>query len=255
VSTALAAVLAAVFGAIIGSFLNVVIWRLPRGESIVSPGSKCPSCGAPVKPYDNIPIVSWFLLGGKCRHCGYPISARYPLVEGLTAVLMALVPIFLGADSDVWLGFAFVLLLVPIAFIDLDHRIIPNKLTLLGAAVGIVLVAVFETDDILEHVIAAVAAFLFLFVAAIAYPAGMGMGDVKLAGVMGIFLGRNVAPAMLIALLAGTIVGVAIIARKGAQEGRKTAVPFGPFLALGSVIALYVGDDIVDWYLDTFAGG
>ncbi|MEA2292804.1 MAG: leader peptidase (prepilin peptidase) / N-methyltransferase [Solirubrobacteraceae bacterium] len=254
-STALAAVLAAMFGAIIGSFLNVVIWRLPRGESIVSPGSRCPECGEPVKPYDNVPIVSWLLLRGKCRHCAHRISSRYPLVEGLTAVLMALVPIFLGVDSDIWIGFAFVLLLVPITFIDLDHRIIPNKLTLLGAAVGIVLVAVFKTDDLAEHLIAAVAAFLFLFVAAIAYPAGMGMGDVKLAGVMGIFLGRSVAPAMLIALLSGTIVGVAIIARKGAAEGRKTAVPFGPFLALGSVVALYVGDDIVQWYLDTFANG
>ncbi len=254
-STALAAVIAAIFGAVIGSFLNVVIWRLPRGESIVSPGSRCPQCGEPVKPYDNVPIVSWLLLRGKCRNCGHPISARYPLVEGLTAVLMALVPIFLGADSDVWLGFAFVLLLVPIAFIDLDHRIIPNKLTLLGSAVALVLVAVFDTDNILEHVIAAVAAFLFLFIAAIAYPSGMGMGDVKLAGVMGLFLGRNVAPAMLIALLSGTLVGVAIIARKGAKEGRKTAVPFGPFLAFGGLIGLYVGDDIVEWYLDTFANG
>jgi leader peptidase (prepilin peptidase)/N-methyltransferase len=255
VSTALAAVIAAIFGAIIGSFLNVVIWRLPRGESIVSPGSRCPQCGEPVKPYDNVPIISWLLLRGKCRHCGHPISARYPLVEGLTAVLMALVPIFLGVDSDIWIGFAFVLLLVPIAFIDLDHRIIPNKLTLLGAAVALVLVAVFDTDSLLEHVIAAVAAFLFLFIAAIAYPSGMGMGDVKLAGVMGLFLGRNVAPAMLIALLSGTLVGVAIIARKGAKEGRKTAVPFGPFLAFGGLIGLYVGDDIVEWYLDTFANG
>ena len=254
-STALAAVIAAIFGAIIGSFLNVVIWRLPRGESVVSPGSRCPQCGEPVKPYDNIPVVSWLLLRGKCRHCGNPISARYPLVEALTAVLMALVPIFLGADSDVWLGFAFVLLLIPIAFIDLDHRIIPNKLTLLGAAVGLVLVAVFDTDNLLQHVIAAVAAFLFLFIAAIAYPSGMGMGDVKLAGVMGLYLGRAVAPAMLIALLSGTLVGVAIIARKGAKEGRKTAVPFGPFLAFGGLVGLYVGDDIVEWYLDTFANG
>jgi leader peptidase (prepilin peptidase)/N-methyltransferase len=164
------------------------------------------------------------------------------------------VPIFLGTGDEIWAAFAFVLLLVPIAFIDLDHRIIPNKLTLLGTGLAIVLVGVFQTDDLLEHVIAGAAGFLFLFVAAIAYPAGMGMGDVKLAGVMGLFLGRNVAPAMLIALLSGTIVGAAIIARKGAKEGRKTAVPFGPFLALGSIVALYVGDDIVDWYLDTFTG-
>jgi leader peptidase (prepilin peptidase)/N-methyltransferase len=254
VSTALAAAIAAVFGAIVGSFLNVVIWRLPRGESIVSPGSRCPSCGTALKPYENVPIVSWLALRGKCRSCGHAISARYPLVEALTAVLLALVPIFLGADKDVWLGFAFVLILVPIAFIDLDHRIIPNKLTLLGAGLALGLTAAFAADDLVEHLIAGAAAFLFLFAAVLAYPAGMGMGDVKLAGVMGLFLGRSVGPAMLVALVSGTLVGAAIIARKGAAEGRKTAVPFGPFLALGSLVGLYVGDEIVDWYLDTFTG-
>jgi leader peptidase (prepilin peptidase)/N-methyltransferase len=159
-----------------------------------------------------------------------------------------------GPDEDVWLGFAFVLLLVPIAFIDLDLRLIPNKLTLPGSIVAVILVAVFHSDDLVEHLIAGVAAFMFLFIAAIAYPAGMGMGDVKLAGMMGLFLGRSVGPAMLIALLTGSLVGVAIIARKGSAEGRKTAVPFGPFLAFGGLVGLFVGDEIVDWYLDTFTG-
>jgi leader peptidase (prepilin peptidase)/N-methyltransferase len=253
VSTATAAAIAAVFGALVGSFLNVVIWRLPRGESLVSPPSHCPSCGTPVKPYDNVPVLSWLLLRGRCRHCQAPISPRYPLVEALTAVLAALVPIRFGADSDVWLGFGLLLVLVPVTFIDLDHRIIPNRITGPGAVLALVLVVAFQRDDLVEHLIAGAAAFLFLFIAAVAYPAGMGMGDVKLAGVMGLFLGRAVGPAMLAGLLAGSVVGIGIIAAKGAKEGRKTAVPFGPFLAFGGVVGLFAGDAIVDWYLDTFA--
>ena len=253
-SVGLAAVIAFVFGAVLGSFLNVVIWRLPRGESLVSPPSRCPSCGAPVKPYDNIPILSWLLLRGRCRNCGARISARYPLVELLTAVLMALVPVFLGADEDVWIGFALVLILVPLTFIDLDHRILPNKITYPAVVVAIVLVAIFETGDLPEHLIAGAAAFAFLFAAAWFYPKGMGVGDVKLAGVMGLFLGRNVAPALLVAFLLGTIVGIGVMARKGVAAGRKTAIPFGPFLAAGALVGLYVGDEIVDWYLDSFAG-
>ena len=252
-SVGLASGIAFVFGAVLGSFLNVVIWRLPRGESLVSPASRCPSCGAPVKPYDNIPILSWLLLRGRCRNCGARISARYPLVELLTAVLMALVPIFLGADEDVWIGFALVLILVPLTFIDLDHRILPNKITYPSVVVAIALVAVFETDDLPEHLIAGAAAFLFLFAAAWFYPKGMGVGDVKLAGVMGLFLGRNVAPALLVAFLLGTLVGLVVMARKGVAQGRKTAIPFGPFLAAGALVGLYVGDEIVDWYLDSFA--
>jgi leader peptidase (prepilin peptidase)/N-methyltransferase len=253
VSTGVAAAVAAFFGLLIGSFLNVVIWRLPRGESLVSPGSKCPNCGTPLKPRDNIPVVSWLLLRGRCRTCGEPISARYPLVELLTAVLYALTVVRLGADEDVWLGLAFVTILIPVTFIDLDLRLIPNKITLPGAIVGLVLVAVFQSDDLVEHVVAAIGAFMFLFLAALAYPGGMGMGDVKLAGVMGIYLGRAVGPAMLAGLFAGSLVGVAIIARKGRKEGRKTAIPFGPFLALGGLVGLFAGDEIVDWYLDTFA--
>ena len=158
-----------------------------------------------------------------------------------------------GPDEDALLGLALVLLLVPITLIDLDHRIIPNKLTIAGAVIAPVLVALTAPDALVEHLIAGVAAGGFFLLAALAYPRGMGMGDVKLAAVLGLFLGRAVGPAIFVALVAGTLVGAAVIARKGAQEGRKTAVPFGPFLALGGVVALFAGDAMVDWYLGTFA--
>ena len=245
--------LAAAVGAIFGSFLNVVAYRLPRGESLSRPRSRCPQCQTPIKPYDNVPVLSWLALRGRCRSCRAPIPARYPLVEAMTGLLCAGVVLAKGPDEDALLGLALVLLLVPITLIDLDHRIIPNKLTLLGAVVAPVLVALTAPDALLEHLIAAVAAGGFFLLAALAYPRGMGMGDVKLAAVLGLFLGRAVGPAVFVALVAGTLIGAAVIARKGAQEGRKTAVPFGPFLALGAVVALFAGDAMVDWYLTTFA--
>ena len=251
-TTAAAAALAAVFGAVVGSFLNVVAHRLPRGESLAHPPSRCPSCGTPVKPYDNVPVLSWLLLRGRCRACGEPISWRYPLVEAGTAALCALVVVHEGPDRSVWLPLAFVLLLIPIVLIDLDHRLIPNKLTLPGAILALALVVLTREDALVEHLIAGLAAGGFLLVAAVAYPAGMGMGDVKLAAVMGLFLGRAVGPAMFVALITGSVVGALIIARKGAKEGRKTAIPFGPYLALGGVAGIFAGDAIVDWYLDTF---
>jgi leader peptidase (prepilin peptidase) / N-methyltransferase len=250
--TATYAAVAGVAGLLIGSFLNVVIHRLPRGESLLRPASRCPECGAPVRPYDNVPVISWLLLRGRCRSCGAQISARYPLVELLTAGLFVAVVLVKGADRDAWLGLAFVAVLVPVAFIDLDHRIIPNRILLPGGIVGAALVAAIAPDDLLEHLIAAVAAGGFLLLAVIAYPAGMGMGDVKLAAVMGLYLGRSVGPAMLAGLLAGTLVGVGIMARKGMRAGRKTAVPFGPFLALGGVVGLLAGPEVVDWYLESF---
>jgi leader peptidase (prepilin peptidase) / N-methyltransferase len=243
-------VAAGLLGAILGSFLNVVAYRLPRGESLSRPRSRCPGCEEPIKPYDNVPVLSWLLLRGRCRSCRAPISARYPLVEAGTGLLCALV---VWLVEEPWLGLVFVLLLVPITLIDLDSRIIPNKLTLTGAVVAPAILALTDPGAIPEHLIAAAAAGGFLFLAWLAYPRGMGMGDVKLAAVMGLFLGRAVAPAMFVALIAGTLVGAAVIARKGTREGRKTAVPFGPFLALGSVVALFAGDALVDWYLETFA--
>ena len=253
VTTAAGASLAGVLGLIFGSFLNVVAYRLPRGESLATPASRCPGCDAPIKPYDNVPVLSWLLLRGRCRSCGEPIAWRYPLVELATALLLALTVVVVGANEEVWLGLAFVLLLVPVTVIDIDFRIIPNKLMIAGTVAALVILALTRADDIPEHLIAACAAGGFLLVAAIAYPAGMGMGDVKLAFVMGLFLGREVGVAMLAGLLAGSIVGVAIMARKGAAEGRKTAIPFGPFLALGGIVGLLAGEPIVDWYLRTFA--
>jgi leader peptidase (prepilin peptidase) / N-methyltransferase len=157
-----------------------------------------------------------------------------------------------GADSDAWLGLAFVVLLVPVTLIDLDHRIIPNTLMLIGTVVSVALLLLTDPGALTEHLIAAGAAGGFLLVAAIARPGGMGMGDVKLAAVMGLFLGRNVAPAMLAAFLVGSVIGGAIMARKGVKAGRKTAIPFGPWLAVGGLVGLFFGDAIVEWYLDSF---
>jgi leader peptidase (prepilin peptidase)/N-methyltransferase len=237
---------AAVIGAIFGSFFNVVAYRLPRGESLSHPRSRCPGCETPIKPYDNVPILSWLALRGKCRACGTRISARYPLVELGTAALCALVVLAKGLDEDALLGVVMVLLLVPVALIDLDTQIIPNVLMLIGAVLAPVIVLAVSPDDIVEHLIAAVAGGGFFLLAVLAYPRGMGVGDIKL-------LGRAVGPAIFIALVSGTLVGALIMARKGVAAGRKTKVPFGPFLALGGVIALFAGDAMVDWYLDTFA--
>jgi leader peptidase (prepilin peptidase)/N-methyltransferase len=244
------AVFAGILGLAFGSFLNVVAYRLPRGESLSRPRSRCPSCGTPVRARDNVPVLSWLALRGRCRGCRAAISWRYPLVEALTAALCAAVVLVLGPDGDALLGLAFVLLLVPVAFIDLDHRIIPNKLTALGAATALVLVALLRPGDLPEHLLAAAGAGGFLLAAALAKPGGMGMGDVKLAAVMGLFLGRAVAPALLVALVAGSLAGIALMARRG--SGRGTTIPFGPWLALGGLVGLFVGDALVGWYADSF---
>jgi leader peptidase (prepilin peptidase)/N-methyltransferase len=253
VTTAAGASVAGVLGLILGSFLNVVAYRLPRGESLARPASRCPGCDTPVKPYDNVPVLSWLLLRGRCRSCGVSIALRYPLVELATALLLALTVVVIGPNEEVWLGLAFVLLLVPVTVIDIDFRIIPNKLMIAGTIAAPAILALTRPGDIPEHLIGAFAAGGFLLIAALAYPAGMGMGDVKLAFVMGLFLGRDVGVAMLSGLMAGSMVGIAIMARKGAAEGRKTAIPFGPFLAFGGLVGLLAGEPIVDWYLRTFA--
>lgn len=242
-------------GLMLGSFLNVVAFRLPRGESLVRPGSHCPSCGAAVRPYDNVPLLSWLWLRGRCRGCGERISPRYPVVEAVTALLFVAVLAVKGVDGDALPGLALVLVLVPTALIDLEYRIIPNALMAVGAVAGLALVALTDPSQLSEHLIAAAAAGGFFFAVVLAYPAGMGMGDVKLAAVLGLYLGASVIPALAVALLAGTLVGVAVIARKGAKAGRKTAVPFGPFLALGGIVGLLAGPAMIDWYLRTFAGG
>jgi leader peptidase (prepilin peptidase)/N-methyltransferase len=243
---------AGVLGAIVGSFLNVVAYRLPRQESLVVPASHCPKCHTPVRPYDNIPILSWLFLRGHCRTCGSSISVRYPLVESLTAALCIGVVLAQHTAAGIALGVVLVLLLVPAALIDLEHRIIPNKITALGAVLALIVGLALDPAGEPERLIAGAAAGGFLLLAALAYPGGMGMGDVKLAAVMGLFLGRAVAPAILIALLAGVLLGVVVIARKGATRGRKTAIPFGPFLALGGLVAVFAGQPLVDLYVNHF---
>jgi leader peptidase (prepilin peptidase) / N-methyltransferase len=246
------ATLAGVFGAVFGSFLNVVVYRLPRHESLVTPASHCPSCGTPVKPYDNIPILSWLLLGGHCRSCGTSISPRYPLVEAFTAALCVGAVLVHSSASAIALSVTLILLIVPAALIDLEHRIIPNQITALGAILALALGLALDPAGEPERLIAGAGAGGFLLLAALAYPGGMGMGDVKLAGMMGLFLGAAVAPALLVALVAGVALGIAVIYRKGAQAGRKTAVPFGPFLALGALSAVFVGHQLVDVYVNHF---
>jgi leader peptidase (prepilin peptidase)/N-methyltransferase len=247
-----AATFAGVLGAIFGSFLNVVAYRLPRHESLVTPASHCPRCAMPVKPYDNIPILSWLLLRGHCRGCGEPISARYPLVESLTAALCVGAVLSHESAVGIALGIVLILLVVPAALIDLEHRIIPNRITALGAVLALGIGLALDPGGEPERLIAGAGAGGFLLLAALAYPGGMGMGDVKLAGMMGLFLGAAVAPAILIALLSGVLLGVVVIARKGAQEGRKTAVPFGPFLALGALSAIFAGQQLIDFYVNHF---
>jgi leader peptidase (prepilin peptidase)/N-methyltransferase len=243
---------AAVLGLIVGSFLNVVAYRLPRGESLLHPRSRCPGCEAPIAPYDNVPVLSWLVLRGRCRRCGTRISARYPLVELATAALYAAVVVAKDDPVEIALGLLLVTALVPITLIDLDLRLIPNRITLPVAVAAVVAGVVLDIDFVPEQLIAGAAAGGFFLLAAMAYPRGMGMGDVKLAGVLGLCLGRAVAPAIFAGLIAGVLVGAAIIARKGAREGRKTAVPFGPFLALGAILGLSAGDELVSAYLSSF---
>ncbi len=238
-------------GAVIGSFLNVVAHRVPLGESLVSPGSHCPGCGAPVRPYDNIPVVSWLLLRGRCRNCGMRISARYPLVELATAIAFAAVVAVRGFDNDLILELPFVAALIALAAIDLDHKLLPNKIVYPLAAYGVIATLLVDQDDLVENLIAGAGAFLFLLVAVIAYPRGMGMGDVKLAGAMGVYLGLSVIPALLVAFLSGSLVGVVILAREGAA-GRKKAVPFGVFLALGGIVGVLAGPELIDLYESNF---
>jgi leader peptidase (prepilin peptidase)/N-methyltransferase len=236
-------------GLCVGSFLNVVAFRLPRGESLVSPGSHCPGCGTPVRAYDNVPLLGWLLLRGRCRSCGEPISPRYPLVEVLTALLAVAVVLVKSSPRDVVLGLVLVAVLVPVALIDLEQRIIPNKITLPAALVALAIGLLLAPSEVPEQLIAGAAAGGFLLVFVLAYPRGMGMGDVKLAAVLGLYLGRSVAPAMLVALVSGTLVGALVMMRLGVAQGRKTALPFGPFLALGGLVGLLAGPAIVHWYL------
>ena len=238
-------------GAVIGSFLNVVIHRLPRRESVVFPASRCTSCGVRIAPLDNVPILSWLALGGRCRGCGEAISKRYPAVELLTALLFTAVVLVRGFDADLVLELPMMAMLVAVGGIDLEHRVIPNRILAPGAVLAVVVTAIVRPEQLAESLIAATGALAFLLVAALAYRGGMGMGDVKLAGVMGLYLGLSIVPALAVAVLAGSLVGVAMIVRDG-PAARKSGVPFGPFLALGGCTALLAGPELIELYTRTF---
>ena len=251
---ALEALIAFVAGAFIGSLITVIAHRVPRGEGFVTGRSRCPGCGESIAAYDNVPIVSWLVLRGRCRNCGEPISPRYPLTEAGLGVLWAGTVLALGTDDagELVLGLVLCAILVAVTLTDLELRIIPNAFVLAGAIAGVAIVLGFDLGELDQRAIAVAAAGGAFLLIAFIYPRGMGMGDAKLVAMMAIYLGRSIAPAVLVGLLVGSVVGAAMIARKGA-EARKQAIPFGPFLALGGVVGLWFGDEIVDWYLDTFA--
>jgi leader peptidase (prepilin peptidase)/N-methyltransferase len=239
-------------GLVIGSFVTVVAHRVPRGESIVGPRSRCPGCGTQIAAYDNVPVFSWLWLRGRGRCCGEPISARYPLAElGLGLAYLATVLVLGDEPVQMVMGLLLITALMAVMITDLEQRIIPNRILAVTFVAGLVVAAAFDPSSLPERAIAAVAAGGLLFSAALLYPSGMGLGDVKLAAVMGFFLGRDVAPALLVALIAGSAVGFVLIAREGASA-RKKAIPFGPFLAFGALVGLLLGGQLVDWYLGTF---
>jgi leader peptidase (prepilin peptidase)/N-methyltransferase len=235
-------------GLAVGSFLNVVAARLPLKRSIVSPGSACPSCETAIAWYDNIPLVSYAVLRGRCRHCGMSISWRYPAVEAATAVLVGCSALKFGFSWDFLVAAVFCAVLVAISATDLERRIIPNRIVL--PATVVLLGAQTVLHPSVEWIAAGLGAALFFLLAALAYPGGMGMGDVKLALLLGVVLGRTVPVALLIGMIAALVPSVALIAKHG-KAGRKMTIPFGPFLALGGLVALFAGHPILDWYLRT----
>jgi leader peptidase (prepilin peptidase)/N-methyltransferase len=245
-SAALAAI-AFVPGLAIGSFLNVVAARVPLRRSIAHPGSACMSCASPLAWYDNLPVVSYLFLRGRCRSCGTSIPWKYPVVELGTALLVGACVLAFGLTAYAAVAACFCATLVAVSVTDLERRIIPNRIVL--PAVAIVLVAQSVLQPSPEWALGALGASLFLFLAALAYPAGMGMGDVKLALLLGAMLGRTAPVAMMIAMLAALVPAVVLLARHG-SAARKMGIPFGPFLALGGVVTLFAGDWILDAYLN-----
>ena len=236
-------------GLAVGSFLNVIASRVPLRRSVSDGRSACMSCSHEIAAYDNIPLVSWVLLRGRCRHCSAAIPVRYPVVELVTALLVAASVLRFGLTAEAAVASFFCVVLVAISAIDIEYRIVPNRIVVPAAA--IVLVAQTALQPSLEWLLAALGASGFLLLAALAYPKGMGMGDVKLALLLGAMLGRSVAVGLMIGFLAALVPAAALALRHG-SKARKIAIPFAPFLALGAVVALFAGDSILDWYLGIF---
>lgn len=238
----------AIVGAIIGSFLNVVIYRVPKKESLVRPGSHCPHCGKPVRWYDNIPILSYTLLRGRCRQCKRSISQRYPMIEFLNGALYLAAGFKFGLEWELLVALFFISVLVVIFFIDLDHFIIPNVIVLPAAAIVLAAMLAINPDRWLELILAGVLSAAFFFAIVMLVPRGMGMGDVKMMLLLGFFLGKAVLVALFFGFLIGAVVGVTLMVV--GVRGRKSQIPFGPFLATGAIIALFYGEWIIDKYMN-----
>ncbi len=235
----------AAFGAILGSFANVVIHRLPLEVSIVFPGSRCPHCQVPIRAVDNVPVLSYLLLRGRCRSCGHRISARYPIVELLMAILTVAVWSAFAGPLPRMAGLLFAFLMVVITFIDLDHQLILNRITYPGIAVGLLFSA--AHGRIVPALLSAAGAAALIAAIVVLSRGGMGGGDIKLAGLMGAFLGwPGVAVALFLGFMAGGVVGIGLLALR--LRGRKDAIPFGPALAAGALVALFWGEAIAAWY-------
>ena len=233
-------------GLAIGSFLNVVAARVPLKRSIVAPGSACMSCGTELAWRDNVPVFSWLVLRGRCRTCGTSIGWVYPAVELVTGLLIALSFLVFGLSGAAFVAAFFCAVLVTVSATDLGHRIVPNVIVLPAAVIVLAAQTVLEPG--FEWVLGALGASLFLLLAALAYPKGMGMGDVKLALLLGAMLGRTVPVGLMVGMIAALVPAVVLLARHG-SAARKMAIPFAPFLSLGGVFALFLGDRVLDWYL------
>jgi len=248
---------ASLLGLLVGSFLNVVVWRVPRGESVVRPASHCPACDAPVRRRDNVPVVSWLLLRGRCRSCSAAISARYPAVEAATAAVFAVVAWRLGATWQLPAYLYLAAISVALTLIDVDVRRLPDAIVLPSyAVVALLLVlpalALGQGTSALRAILGGVVLFCLYFALAFAYPAGMGFGDVKLAGVLGVYLawfgwGVLAVGAFLAFLLGGLVGGALMVA---GRAGRKSALPFGPFMLLGAMAGVLAGTPVFDGYLN-----
>ena len=236
-------------GLALGSFLNVVVARVPLRRSIIHPGSACMACEAPIPWYDNVPLVSYLVLRGRCRSCGVHIPARYVLIEAATGLLVAGSLLAFGVHPTALVAVVFCASLVAVSATDFEHRIIPNRIVVPAAA--IVLVARTAIDPSPEWALGALGAGGFLFLAILVYPSGMGMGDVKLALLLGAMLGRTVGVALMIGMFAALVPAIVLMVRHG-SAARKMALPFGPFLALGGLVALFAGERLLDAYLATF---
>jgi leader peptidase (prepilin peptidase)/N-methyltransferase len=249
------AVLAAIFGLLIGSFLNVVIYRLPRGQSLVTPPSTCPGCGTRIRPIDNIPVLSWLMLGGKCHKCRAPISVQYPIVELATGVLFALVTWLTPAGPLLAARLVLVLILIVLFGIDLHHQILPNVITLPGIAIGFLFSLVGPPGWISSVIGILLGGGILYGIAAVYYlvrrEEGLGMGDVKMLAMIGAFLGwQAVLVTLILSSFAGALVGIGIIVlTKGSM---RLALPFGTFLAVGALAAMLVGEPLVTWYSGFF---